>query len=215
MPGLTKENTIRKSKLLIVEGNHERDFFEAWLQALAIADIQIMPIGGKTLLRDSLSSLVKQRPFLDELVSSMVIVRDADDNPEGAFESVRDAIQAVGLIAPSRCMEMTAGNIPSIAIVVLPAVDRQGALEELLIETVMDDPAAPLAISFLNDAIDAVQKSGLRDHTPSHRLGKARVHAFLATLVDPDKDAGKAALAQVWNFSHHTLLPLLQVLRQM
>ena len=69
--GSGKENAIRLPKLLIVEGNHERDFFESWLKILGLTDIQIMPIGGKTLLRDSLSSLVKQRLFLDGFVSSI------------------------------------------------------------------------------------------------------------------------------------------------
>lgn len=213
--GLIKPNTIQKNKLLIVEGNHERDFFESWLQALGKTDIQVMPIGGKTQLRDNLSSLVKQRAFLDGQISSLVVIRDADDNPAGAFESVRDAFRDVGLAVPSRCMEMTTESPPSVAIVILPTADSHGALEELLIETVMDDPAAPLAIAFLNKVIEVLQISGQRAHTPSHKLGKARVHAFLATLIDPDKDAGKAALGGVWNFSHSALLPLLQVLQNM
>jgi hypothetical protein len=43
-----KSNEIRKSKLLLVEGNHERDVFEAWLGTLNKDDIQVMPIAGKT-----------------------------------------------------------------------------------------------------------------------------------------------------------------------
>ena len=213
--GLSKENTIRLPKLLIVEGNHERDFFEAWLQILGMVDIQIMPIGGKTRLRDNLSSLVKQRPFLDGFVSSIVIVRDADDSPAGAFASVRDAIQDIGLPIPSRCLEMTQGNSPSVGIAVVPAADQNGALEELLIETVADDPTLTLAISFIDNAVAILQASHYRDHPAPHRFGKAKVHAYLATFVEPDKDLGKAALAGVWQYTHNALSPLLGILRNM
>jgi hypothetical protein len=73
--GLSKANAIRQPKLLVVEGNHERDFFESWLITLGITNIQFMPIGGKTLLRDNLAGLVKQKPFLG--ICSMIQGRSA------------------------------------------------------------------------------------------------------------------------------------------
>ena len=57
---MDKKNEIQKTKLLLVEGNHEHDVFEAWLKDLKRNDIQIMPIAGKTRLRENLQSLVKQ-----------------------------------------------------------------------------------------------------------------------------------------------------------
>lgn len=212
---LVKENTIRQPKLLIVEGNHERDFFTAWLKILEITDIQVMPIGGKTLLRDNLAGLVKQRPFLDGFVSSIVIVRDADDNPMGAFASVCDALQQVGLSMPARCLEMTGGNIPAVGIVVLPAENQTGALEELLIETVGADPAVALVTAFMDNVITVLRTSNHRQPPAPHRLGKAKVHAFLATFTEPDRDLGKAALAGVWQYEHKALIALLKVLQEM
>lgn len=167
--GLSKENAIQKPKLLIVEGNHERDFFTAWLKSLALSDIQIMPIGGKTLFRDNLSSLVKQRPFLDDFVSSIVIVRDADNDPQAAFASVRDAVRDVGLPVPRRCMELTTDGTLSVAIVIVPAEDEIGALEELIIKTVTDDPATPFVTSFIDNVIAELKDSGWREPTPPHK----------------------------------------------
>lgn len=210
-----KENAIRQPKLLIVAGNHERDFFTAWLKVLGLTDIQVMPIGGKTLLRDNLASLVKQRPFLDGFVSSIVVVRDADDNPAGAFASVCDALQQVGLPVPTRCLEMTRGRVPDVAIVIVPAESQTGALEELLIETVSGDPAVALATAFIDHAITALQASRYREPTPIHRLGKAKVHAFLATFPEPDRDLGKAALAGVWQYEHKALTALVKILQEM
>jgi hypothetical protein len=213
--GLSKANAIRQPKLLVVEGNHERDFFESWLITLGITNIQFMPIGGKTLLRDNLAGLVKQKPFLDGNVSSIVIVRDADDNPAGAFTSVRDAVQDIGLPVPSRSFEMISENDLLVAIAIVPAEDKLGALEELLIETVGEDPIIPLAFSFIDNAVAVLHTSHYRDPPPLHRLGKAKAHAFLSTFVNPDKDPGKAALAGVRQYSHTALDPLLSILRNM
>lgn len=212
---LSKENSIRLSKLLIVEGNHERDFFHAWLKILNREDIQVMPIGGKTRLRANLAILVKQRLFLDGFVSSIVIVQDADDNPSSAFTSVQDAIREVGLPTPSRCLEMAQGNGLSVTIVVVPAADQRGALEELLLETVTEDSLLPLAITFIDTAITTLEASQQRNPPAPHRRGKAKVHAYLATFDEPDKDTGKAALAGVWNYTHHALTPLLTILQNM
>ena len=49
---MDKKNEIQKTKLLLVEGNHERDVFEAWLKDLKRNDIQIMPIAGRARLRN-------------------------------------------------------------------------------------------------------------------------------------------------------------------
>jgi hypothetical protein len=174
-----------------------------------------MPISGKTRLRDNLSSLVKQRLFLDDYVSSIVIVRDADDNPSGAFASVCDALQQVGLSVPTRCLEMTNGSTPAVAIIVVPAETQIGALEELLIETASDDPAVALVKTFIDNAVTVLQTTQYREPTPVHRLGKAKVHAFLATFTEPDKDLGKAALSGVWRYEHKALTALLKVLQEM
>jgi hypothetical protein len=90
---MDKQNAIHKTKLLLVEGNHERDVFNAWLKALDRTDIQVMPIAGKTRLRDELGLLVKQTAF--PTVTSLVVVRDADDNPATAFISVHDALDII------------------------------------------------------------------------------------------------------------------------
>ena len=134
-------NTIQKQKLLVVEGNHEDDFFEAWLKHLDIAEIQAMPIGGKTKLRDNLQALVRQPKFRG--VTSLVVVRDGDDNPTGAFQSVIGALQACGLPQPAKEWIWRADTNPmngsiqiKVAVAILPDGQNHGALEELLMQTV-------------------------------------------------------------------------------
>jgi hypothetical protein len=69
--------TIQKSKLLIVEGRDEEMLFKAALaDYLGLNDIQILPIGGKTLLTPNLAGLVNDPRFSS--VQSLAVLRDAD-----------------------------------------------------------------------------------------------------------------------------------------
>ena len=210
---MDKQNAIQKTKLLLVEGNHERDVFNAWLKALDRTDIQVMPIAGKTRLRDNLRSLVKQSAF--PTVTSLVVIRDADDNPAGAFISVRDAMSSVGLTPPQLAGQLTDDVAPRTGVVIVPSPDQPGALEELLLATVTADPLANPAHVFVDTAVEMLAQSGHRPPPPPHRRGKAAIHAFLATFDEPDRDQGKAALAGVWRFDHAALKAMAVLLEAM
>ena len=210
---MSKQNQIRQPKLIIVEGNHERDFFNAWLKTLKRTDIQVMSVGGKTTLRRNLKALIKQAAF--PTVSHILVVRDADENPSGAFQSVYDALKNAGLAAPNDVLTFTEGTTPQIAIVIVPGGDELGALEELLLTAASNDPLAGHANQFIEDAIATLNRTGTRRPPPPHRRGKAKIHVYLATFERPDRDAGKAALAGVWDFEHVSLASIKNLLHKM
>ena len=218
-----KESNIRKPKLLIVEGNHERDFFTKWLEILNKDNIQVMPIGGKTRFKDTFVELVQQPEILN--VISILIIRDADDDPSSAFQSVCDALKSdratkfledigVTLQLPKSAWTFTQNTTPRVGIAILPAKDQIGALEELLLQTIDDDPMSRKSHLFIGDAIETLNNSGHRC-PPPHRVGKAKIHAFLATFEYPDRDQGKSALAGVWDFQHESLDPLRAILEEL
>jgi len=167
-----KEHEIRKQKLLIVEGNHERDFFEKWLETLNKDDIQVMPIGGKTLIKSNLPILLKQAKFPD--VVSMLIIRDADDSAKSAFDSVESALISVGLPCPESSWTFTQETTPKVGVAILPAKDQTGALEELLLQTIDGDPMSVKSNDFIDDAIVTLNNPDYRNPSPSHRVGKAK-----------------------------------------
>jgi len=210
---MPKENEVQLPKLIIVEGNHERDFFSAWLNHLHLADIQILPIGGKTRLAENLKPLVKQPKF--NQVETLVIVRDADDNPVGAFQSVCSALLGVNLPVPVSPEQFIVQNNLKVAVVITPCNGRVGALEEILLDTADADPLYPTAIDFISNATIHLDQILARPAPPPHKQGKAKIHAFLATFEEPDKDPGKAALAGVWNFDHPALSPIREIMEQM
>ena len=122
---------IEKPKLLIVEGRDEAEFFAAAMRDhLAITDIQPMPIGGKTKLRQNLSALVRDTQF--SAVRSLAIVRDADSPLDDArtavstiteaaktFESVRDSLRHVALNCPDAHGRFVDGP-PRVGVFIMP-----------------------------------------------------------------------------------------------
>ena len=207
------ENTISATKLLVVEGNHERDFFTSWWNSKNMTGFQVLPIGGKTKLLVNLKQLKKQSAFRQ--VTSLVIIRDADDDPAGAFQSVCAALTDNELLAPQHPWQFTEAGLPRTAVVLLPQMGQIGALEELLLQTVQTDPMSVEADRLIQIAVDTLTVPSQRIPPPLHKRGKARVHAFLSTFEEPDRDQGKAALAGVWDFNHPALQPLLEIISQM
>jgi hypothetical protein len=233
---MPKINDLKLPKVLIVEGNHERDFFTAFFAHLGRTDVQILPIGGKTLLSDNLLMLAKDADF--PLVSTLVIARDADDQPGqagnhgGAFTSVVTALTRAGLPTPAKPWDWhnapnpQSATVPPqqmrLAVLILPDAVTQGALEELLVQTVATDVMYPDSEALVAKALATLPAPAAqnappvaRAHPPAHKRGKARVHAFLSTFESPDLDQGKAALRGVWDFNHASLQPLRAILQAM
>src|SRR5437867_4426683 len=91
---------IEQDRILVVEGKEETLFFSALITQLGLHGIQILPVGGKTNLRPNLKALRNAAGF--DRVISLGLVRDADNDPVAAFQSVRSALTAVNLNAPTQ-----------------------------------------------------------------------------------------------------------------
>jgi len=126
---------ITKHKLLIVEGTDEQNFFKAFLRHLSLDDIQVMNMRGKSKIRAKLRALTLAPNFSD--VTSLGIIRDADDDPSGAFQSVCDALRGAELVAPRRQLSFTRGN-PKTGIMVLPQPGSKGMLEDVCLNSIND-----------------------------------------------------------------------------
>jgi hypothetical protein len=182
---------ITRPRLLVVEGTEERLFFEALIRHMGLPDIQVLPIGGKTNLRRNLKALVLSPGFAD--VVSLGVVRDADEDPAAAFQSIRDALEAVSLPVPTTPLSPTGEN-PRVTIMILPAENKPGALEDLCLRSVAGDPAAACVENYFQ----CLQKQGLR---APQNLSKAWVQAFLASRQEAGKRLGEAAQAGYWPWS--------------
>ena len=180
---------------LLVEGNDDRNFFEALRDHLALSGMQIQTFHGVDRLRRFLLTLV-DTPGFQDTVASIGIVRDAEDDAASAFQSVRSSLERAGLPAPSAPGER-AGDKPPVTVLILPDGARPGMLETLLCETFQGSPLD----GCIDDFFTCV--GGLPDDwEPSD---KARAQAFLATKERPQVSVGVAAARGYWNLEHGAL----------
>lgn len=176
---------LSKPKLLIGEGKEEVDFFTAFLTHLNITDIQVEQYGGKQGLSRYLRTLVVRPGYLN--VVSLGITRDADNSAQSAFQSVCNSLNRASLPVPSRPREIV-GDTPQVSIMILPDGQNSGMLEDLCLAAVETDPV----LQCVDEYFDCVYRTSGRK---PNNMAKARVHAWLASQLDPDKRLGEAAKA--------------------
>lgn len=179
---------ITQPSLLVVEGKEEELFFGAFIEHLGLQNIQIMGIGGKTNLRRNLRALALSPQFAETV--SLGVVRDADDNPKAAFQSVRDALQAANLPAPGRAL-VPAGDRPQVSVMILPEESAPGMLEDLCLGAVARDPAMLCVERYFA----CLQQEGL---SLPDNMSKAKVQAFLASRRKSRLRLGVAAQVGYW-----------------
>ena len=181
--------TIGQPLVLVVEGDDDKNFFEALARHLGIPGIDVLSANGKDNIRPFIAA-VASTPGFRSNARALGVTRDADTDPRAAFQSVRDALAAAGLEAPPAPLEVADGS-PCVCVMILPASNRPGELEDLCLAAVSTDPAMPCMEAYFEC---------LRTQLPSQpeNLSKARVQTFLASRPKPCPSLGVAALKQHW-----------------
>ncbi len=179
---------IEREKVLIVEGQDEERFFGAMIEHLGLGNIQVMGIGGKDKLRQSLRMLSRAPDFAR--VTALGVIRDADRDPSAAFQSVCDALRGAGLHAPETPLELVAGH-PKVGVMIVPGESRPGTLEDICLESVAEDVAMPCVEQYF----ECLRGNGC--DLPAH-VAKAKVQVFLASRSRVCLRLGEAAQAGYW-----------------
>jgi hypothetical protein len=195
---------ILKPRLLVVEGDDDSRFLAALLRQLERnAEFEIRKYEGVGNLGGYLRTLAATPGFLR--VTSLGIVRDADQNAQSAFQSVCSGLRNRSLSVPQRPIEL-AGDRPRIGVFIWPDCVQSGTLETLCLLSVADDPAIACVDTFMScveDQTGALPKS----------LPKARLHTFLASRERPGLRLGEAAEKGIWPWDHSVFDPLKGFLR--
>jgi hypothetical protein len=197
--------TIGEPNVLVVEGKEDRRFFAALIGHLGLKRIQIYESEGKSRLREKLAALAGA-PGSAELLS-VTVVRDADDDPAAAFQSVQDALRAAGLAVPER-PALPAGERPQVTVVMMPEPGSPGALEDLCLAAIGRDPAVPCVDRFFHCL-------GEQRLPLPRSMSKARVQAFLASREEAGLRLGEAAEKGYWPWDDEVFDPLRAILQQM
>lgn len=195
----TTKITITKPKLLLGEGREEQLFFTELLKFMNISNMEILIYNGK----DNLSKYLKNLPNIpgfSELIS-LGITRDADDNKDRALQSVLTALTNNKLPTPAEQNKNNSENQLSTKIFILPNNHSGGMLEDLCLESIADD----LQMSCVEGYFQCIQNQTGRQ---PKNMAKAKVHAWLASQIEPDKRLGEAAKAGYWDWNSPAFTPL-------
>ncbi len=172
-----------KTRILLVEGSDDRVFFDRFVNHLAetsdaqfnVTELSIIEYGGRDKLTLRLRELKKADNF--ELVTHMGIVRDSDFNTD-AFRSVQDRIKTVNNDGPPHIQvpnqpSVPSANVPQVSVLIVPSVEREGMLDDLVMEALTIDPIA----SCVNEYFNCLQSAEVQ--VVPERETKAKIRTFL------------------------------------
>lgn len=198
------QQSIHKPKLLLVEGREDLAVFRELRDHSGIEDVQIMEMEGINNLRARLDVLVRDHGFRDLQV--LAIARDADDNAQSAFQSVRSALAGCPPLStglPSRAGARGAGK-PVTSVFIVPDNVSRGNLETMLNGTRAGDTIDRC----IDEYFDCLGEQAGFDLSGG-RLDKARAHARIAASSNPARSVGHSVRASgVWDLEHESLEPI-------
>jgi hypothetical protein len=198
--------SLQGPKLLIVEGKDEKLLLPLLLKHCGVAGVQVEDIGGKTLLGRNLRQVRLEMAPVE--LSSIGILRDADDDPAAAFTSVCGALAANGFGTPGVAGAFVDGS-PRVGVFILPDATTTGALETLCLRSLGNDAALTCTSAYF-DCIGAPPEG-----TTAGQLVHARAQVYLASKYEEISQAGLAACRGCWDFDSPVWEPLKAFLRQL
>ncbi|MCY4071075.1 MAG: hypothetical protein OXG60_07235 [Chloroflexi bacterium] len=169
-----------KSCLLLVEGADDEAFFSQLVSRLnhpQASQLHIMTYGGKDQLSERLREYMRDPNF--KHISRLGIVRDQDFNTH-AFNSVLTHIRRANrrntrkLPYPKYPRQLSIGY-PQVAVLLLPSDDREGMLEDLVLDMVSEDPI----MACVENYFCCLKEKQVDIQHNMDRLPKAKVRVFV------------------------------------
>ncbi|WP_374436580.1 DUF3226 domain-containing protein [Inhella sp.] len=197
---MKNDNSVKHSKILLVEGKDEKNLCECALDILKIADVQIIDCEGGSNIAKRLLLLSKDENF--SLVTNVVIVCDAEKNILSRIHSLQSALASAGL--PNIRSDTLASESfnPKVSAWISPDCQSNGMLEDLFIKTLESTELMKLTKAFV-DSLRCLPKD-ISPGAPTFptNIPKAIAHACL-TATDPlVKGIGLAVKRGFWDLNH-------------
>jgi hypothetical protein len=194
---------IKSSKIMAVEGKDEEKFFKCLLKFMEIEEFEIFDVGGVSQFKDKLPALVRATGF-SEIVTKLVIVRDADKSAENAFKSVKNILLKENINPPDKPNQFSQG-IPQVGVFIMPGDSEEGMLEDLCMRTVKNSPTTRCVEGFI-DCARKLEKA-------PRNIAKSKAQAFLAAMPEIVNSVGLGAEKDYWDFNSDELNDLKLFLR--
>jgi hypothetical protein len=192
-------STITKTKLLLVEGQDEVGFIRALLDVIGMDDIELWDAKGKTNLRQALMAVRLVPGF--ESVTSIGVIRDADEDAKAAFDSVVAHLKAQGYPVPQQVGTSAVKDGLAASVFIFPGGEAPGMLETLVWKSIENHAIATEVAEFITrcrdilpaEIEDEVRTAGPAGWRKPRGPDKARMQALLATMIEAKPRVGIAA----------------------
>ncbi len=196
------KRSIETPAQLLVEGRTAEIFFRELAEFLNLqTQIQVRDFGDIDNLTAYLETFTQLEKFIEK-VSSLGIIRDAEDKPAySAFSSVCDSLKVVKIEPPQNVGRVQQNTI-KVGVFILPDCQNEGMLETLCLQSVNDQVAT---MACVEGYFECLEKNGV--NLPPN-MAKARIWAFLATQKISDPQVGRAAQANVFPWNSDAFKPL-------
>jgi hypothetical protein len=196
--------TFDKPCLVLVEGADDQAVIDLIIKHEELDNFQVHDMMGKDSWREKLRA-ISLAPEFDLNVVALALIRDADTNPNAAWDSCRGALSEVGLAQPARVAELTSSS-PAVGVVIVPSMAEQGAIEELCIKSFAEGRMACVDAYF--HCLDGASAGSIGS-------GKARSQVYLAGNNPLFRDLRLAAQKRQIDVAHGAFDELRGFLRAM
>jgi hypothetical protein len=193
---------IEHKKVLLVEGLDEVVFFEALCKKIKINDIQIIETGGKDKFKLEFPIILNACGF--ENVTSIVIIRDADESFNSAVSSVQYQLEKYQLPVPSNHAEFLTNKRITAGFFIMPGNEDNGMLENLVLESVNNHPVKLCSDDYINKLKKKLTEPDCNFKFPRNEH-KARLFAYLAGMEKFIPSLGMAAKKGYFNLESSAL----------
>jgi hypothetical protein len=202
VPRHAQNGPLTYPRLLLCEGPHDAAFFRELITERALPDFHVrcdMAHPGKGGFGFALTGIGSLTGFQN--VQHVIIAADSDNNPNDTFDAVVNKIKdseyrdpATGRGRKYQAMpaapHVPAGNLPSLTVLLVPWLDRVGALETLCLEAAARNKAGALA------CVQAHAKcTGAHTWTGEAAKAKMLLRSLICSTYEDGPDIG---LGNVW-----------------
>lgn len=200
--------TLKRDKILLVEGKDEVNFFNALLEHQQITDVQVIEIGGKDKFKSEFPAFITSPGF--DHVKIYSIIRDADKNVKDTFQSIKNILRKYDQPIPNKIEEFVEYNDKKVGIFIMPGNKAEGMLEDLCLTTVSDHPIIPCIDSYIKCIEDRLshEKASTKESTNfdlPRNISKSKAHIFISSMPELVNSVGLAALKGYLRLAHPSL----------
>ena len=199
---------ISADRLLLVEGKDEVNIFDALMKHYLDDDpgIQVIATGGRDGFPRNVQA-IRLAAMSRATLCSIGVVRDADDDARGAFQSVCAHLRNAGYAPPLKHAEFS-DAAPAIGVFIVPDGVGRGAMETLCRQSVEGTNAGLCVDEYLR----CLER---HDAMGSRNADKSFAHAYLAAMEDPVARVGEGAKQGVWSLESPVFAALARFLHDL